>query len=149
VKQLLGEDVNSISPTLGFDIKTLNYQDFQLNIWDIGGQETLRSYWRNYFENTDAILWVIDTSDKDRLLDCKRELSKLITEEKLLGCPICIMCNKRDLKNSLSDKEISEIMQLQDLIVNRHYVLKSCCGITGDGLEDCIQWTMKEINQSN
>ena len=44
---------------LGFNIKTMDYQGYKLNIWDVGGQKTLRSYWRNYFEATDGLVWVV------------------------------------------------------------------------------------------
>jgi GTPase SAR1 family protein len=54
---------------------------FQLNIWDVGGQKSLRSYWRNYFESTDGLVWVVDSADKIRLQDCKAELHKLLQEE--------------------------------------------------------------------
>lgn len=50
VKKFNGEDINEISPTLGFSIKTLEFEGYQLSVWDIGGQKSLRSYWRNYFE---------------------------------------------------------------------------------------------------
>ena len=50
LKKFNGEDISTISPTLGFSIKTLEYKGFKLNVWDIGGQQTIRSYWRNYFE---------------------------------------------------------------------------------------------------
>jgi GTPase SAR1 family protein len=54
---------------------------FTLNIWDVGGQKSLRSYWRNYFESTDGLVWVVDSADKMRLDDCKSELLKLLKEE--------------------------------------------------------------------
>ena len=54
VKKLKGEDVNTISPTLGFNIETLEFGGINLNIWDIGGQISLRAYWKNYFEETDG-----------------------------------------------------------------------------------------------
>ena len=50
VKKFNGEDISTISPTLGFNIKTLEYDGYNLNVWDVGGQATIRSYWRNYFE---------------------------------------------------------------------------------------------------
>ncbi|GAA5880618.1 hypothetical protein JCM1840_002272, partial [Sporobolomyces johnsonii] len=56
-KALLGEDVNEVSPTLGFNIRTIIHQGYTLNVWDIGGQTSLRPYWRNYFEHTDAVVW--------------------------------------------------------------------------------------------
>jgi GTPase SAR1 family protein len=52
-----------------------------LNIWDVGGQKTIRSYWRNYFEQTDGLVWVVDSSDIRRLDDCRAELHNLLKEE--------------------------------------------------------------------
>ena len=54
---------------------------FKLNIWDVGGQKSLRSYWRNYFESTDGLIWVVDSADRRRLADCKEELKGLLLEE--------------------------------------------------------------------
>ena len=54
---------------------------FKLNIWDVGGQKSLRSYWRNYFESTDGLIWVVDSADSWRLEDCKKELKSLLQEE--------------------------------------------------------------------
>jgi ADP-ribosylation factor-like protein 2 len=56
VKKFNGDPINEISPTLGFNIFTLEFMGFKLNIWDVGGQKTIRSYWRNYFEQTDALV---------------------------------------------------------------------------------------------
>ncbi|GFY80383.1 ADP-ribosylation factor family protein [Actinidia rufa] len=64
VLKINGEDTSVISPTLGFNIKTMTYNKYYtLNIWDVGGQRTIRSYWRNYFEQTDGLVWVVDSSD--------------------------------------------------------------------------------------
>merc|ERR1719146_318869 len=88
VKQLNGEDVAGISPTVGFDIKTMQYKEYRLNVWDVGGQKTLRAFWRNYYEQTDGLIWVVDSSDVHRLRDCREELHKLLKEERLAGgCP--------------------------------------------------------------
>jgi len=57
---------------LGFNIDTLEYDDFKLNVWDIGGQKTIRSYWRHCFEQTDGVVWVVDRSDKLRPQDTKK-----------------------------------------------------------------------------
>lgn len=50
-------------------------------MWDVGGQRSLRTYWRNYFERTDALVWVVDCADRERLLDCRTELHQLLQEE--------------------------------------------------------------------
>lgn len=57
------------------------YFSYKLNVWDVGGQKSLRSYWRNYFESTDGLIWVVDSADKRRLSDCTAELHSLIEEE--------------------------------------------------------------------
>ncbi|XP_048502148.1 ADP-ribosylation factor-like protein 2 isoform X3 [Beta vulgaris subsp. vulgaris] len=86
VLKINGEDTSVISPTLGFNIKTIAYQKYALNIWDVGGQKTIRAYWRNYFEQTDGLIWVVDSSDIRRLDDCRDELHNLLKEEVLFIC---------------------------------------------------------------
>merc|ERR1711934_26522 len=90
-KKFNGEDTSEIAPTLGFNIKTLEYQGFRLNLWDVGGQKTIRSYWRNYFEQTDGLIWVVDSADRFRLEDCRAELHALLQEERLAGATLLVM----------------------------------------------------------
>ena len=48
---------------------------------DVGGQKTLRTYWKNYFEKTDTLIWVVDATDRDRIEDCRDELKGLLLQE--------------------------------------------------------------------
>ncbi|KAM4847858.1 ADP-ribosylation factor-like protein 2 isoform X2 [Urocitellus parryii] len=108
LKKFNGEDVDTISPTLGFNIKTLEHRGFKLNVWDVGGQKSLRSYWRNYFESTDGLIWVVDSADRQRMQDCQRELQSLLVEERLAGATLLIFANKQDLPGALSSNAIRE-----------------------------------------
>ena len=108
LKRFNNEDIHSVSPTLGFNIKTFDHEkygrfamcvsssrvkflqtiyaslySYKLNVWDVGGQKSLRSYWKNYFECTDGVIWVVDSADKRRLEDCAKELHSLLQEEVL------------------------------------------------------------------
>ncbi len=67
LKKLSEEDITTITPTQGFNIKSLVHDGFKLNVWDIGGQRSIRPYWRNYFDQTDALVYVIDSADRKRL----------------------------------------------------------------------------------
>lgn len=145
VKKFNNEDVNSISPTLGFSIFTYDFQGYQLNIWDIGGQKSLRSYWRSYFEQTDGIIWVVDSADKGRLKDCKDELDQVLKEEKLAGVTLLIFANKQDIQGSLTEDEICKILDL-DAIENRHYKIVPCSAMTGEGLIEGISWQVEDIS---
>ena len=116
----------------------------KLNIWDVGGQTTIRSYWRNYFEATDGVIWVVDSSDKMRLLDCKAELEKLLGQEKLAGATLMIFCNKNDISGSLNVKEISDLLEVEE-IEKRHWNIMACSGITGEGLLEGVDWIVDDI----
>ncbi|GLC56394.1 ADP-ribosylation factor-like protein 2 [Pleodorina starrii] len=81
VKRLNGEDITTVSPTLGFNVITMKHRGYKFTIWDIGGQKLLRRYWQNYYDNTDVLIWVVDASDYSRLKTCREELHKLLKEE--------------------------------------------------------------------
>uniref|UniRef100_A0A6A7G8U9 ADP-ribosylation factor-like protein 2 n=1 Tax=Hirondellea gigas TaxID=1518452 RepID=A0A6A7G8U9_9CRUS len=145
VKRFNGEDIDTISPTLGFKIKTLEYEGYKLNIWDVGGQQTIRSYWRNYFEQTDGLVWVVDSADRWRLEDCKRELHGLLKEERLAGASLLVFSNKQDLSGALSSADISELLDLESMAKSRHFKIQACSAVSGDGLKDGVGWLVSDI----
>ncbi|XP_057453641.1 ADP-ribosylation factor-like protein 2 isoform X2 [Lotus japonicus] len=108
VLKINGEDTSVISPTLGFNINTISYQTI-----------SLRSYWRNYFEQTDGLVWVVDSSDLRRLDDCKMELDNLLKEERLSGSSLLILANKQDIRGALTPDEIAKAL---------NFVLVCICG---------------------
>ena len=77
LKKLSEEDISHIMPTQGFNIKSLMQDGFKLNVWDIGGQKSIRPYWRNYFDQTDALVYVIDSADSRRMEETATELGQL------------------------------------------------------------------------
>ncbi len=145
IKSFLSQDPTSTSPTLGFTINTLKYKSNTINFWDIGGQTTIRSYWRNYFEETDGVIWVVDSSDKLRLNDCKDELHNLLKQEKLAGATLLVFCNKQDINGALSVEEIKNVLELEN-ITTRHWIIMPCCGLNGNGLENGLEWLMDDIS---
>ena len=145
IKSILGQDPTSTSPTLGFTINTLKYGNNTINFWDIGGQTTIRSYWRNYFEETDGVIWVVDSGDKLRLKDCKEELHNLLKQEKLAGATLIVLCNKQDINGALKVEEIKNILDLET-ITSRHWMIMPCCGLTGEGLKEGLNWIMDDIS---
>merc|ERR1712176_637452 len=107
LKKMSEEDISTIMPTQGFNIKSLVQGDFKLNVWDIGGQQSIRPYWSNYFEASDALVYVIDSSDTRRLEESGQELKELLAEDKLGGIPLLIFANKQDLLQAVPADEIS------------------------------------------
>ena len=93
--------ITHIMPTQGFNIKSLMRDGFKLNVWDIGGQKSIRPYWRNYYDQTDALIYVIDSADRRRMEESGVELQQLLDEERLSHVPLMVMANKQDLLNAL------------------------------------------------
>jgi ADP-ribosylation factor-like protein 2 len=146
MKKVSGEDVHVIAPTVGFNIKSLEYNDYMLNLWDVGGQKSIRTYWRNYFEQTDGIIWVVDSVDRWRLEECKNQLRDILGQEKLAGASLLIFANKQDLGGALSFEQISEILQLDSAdIAGRHWTIVGCSAITGSGLVSGFDWIVNDI----
>ena len=54
------------TPTIGFNVETVQYKNIKFQVWDLGGQSSIRPYWRCYFPNTNAIIYVVDSVDKQR-----------------------------------------------------------------------------------
>ena len=88
---------------------------FKLNVWDIGGQKAIRPYWKNYYENTDGLVFVVDSSDEERLTECVTELTSLLSEEDLAKVPILVYANKQDLQFALEAEEILNVLKLMDI----------------------------------
>ena len=118
--------------------------DFKLNVWDIGGQKAIRPYWRNYFEQTDALVYVIDSADKKRLEEGGAELDTLLQEDQLAGVPLLVLANKQDLVHAAQADEISESLALSN-IRDRPWQIQPCSAITGDGLEVGMAWLVKQM----
>ncbi|KAK7094421.1 ADP-ribosylation factor-like protein 3 [Littorina saxatilis] len=145
LKQLASEDVSHITPTQGFNIKSVQSSGFKLNVWDIGGQRRIRPYWKNYFENTDLLIYVIDSADRKRLEETGEELRELLEEEKLAGVPVMIFANKQDLVNACAAHEIAEGLNLNS-IRDREWRIQPCSAISGEGVRDGIEWVIKTCN---
>ncbi|KAG8946800.1 ADP-ribosylation factor-like protein 2 [Tulasnella sp. 424] len=144
IKKLNGDDINNISPTLGFEIKTFIHGKYTLNIWDVGGQRMLRPYWRNYFEQTDAVVWVVDSSDRLRMRDCKEELHTLLQEDRLAGASLLVFANKQDLEGAMSSGEICDALELNALTTH-HWKILSCSAVLGTNLVEGLDWVVNEV----
>ncbi|ORZ37523.1 ADP-ribosylation factor family-domain-containing protein [Catenaria anguillulae PL171] len=143
LKRLNQEDITEVSPTTGFNVKTVQTSGFKLNVWDIGGQKVIRPYWRNYFESTDVFIFVIDSSDKRRLEEAGLEFKQLLDEEKLAKVPVLVFANKQDLTTSAPPDEIASLLNLHS-IRDRTWQIQPCSAKNGDGVQDGMEWACKQ-----
>ncbi|KAK2173945.1 hypothetical protein NP493_839g01038 [Ridgeia piscesae] len=134
LKHLASEDISHITPTQGFNIKSVQSSGFKLNVWDIGGQRKIRPYWKNYFENTDVLIYVIDSADRKRFDETAEELSLLLDEEKLTGVPVLIFANKQDLFGAAPASEIAQGLNLHS-IRDRKWQIQASSAMSGEGVK--------------
>ena len=66
-------------------------------MWDVGGQDKIRPLWRHYFQNTQGIIFVVDSNDRDRIVEAREELQRMLNEDELRDAILLVFANKQDL----------------------------------------------------
>lgn len=66
-------------------------------MWDVGGQDKIRPLWRHYFQNTQGIIFVVDSNDRDRVVEAREELQRMLNEDELRDALLLVFANKQDL----------------------------------------------------
>eukprot|EP01087_Luapelamoeba_hula_P023945 TRINITY_DN8943_c0_g1_i1.p1 TRINITY_DN8943_c0_g1~~TRINITY_DN8943_c0_g1_i1.p1 ORF type:complete len:181 (+),score=36.21 TRINITY_DN8943_c0_g1_i1:211-753(+) len=148
-KLKLGELVTTI-PTIGFNVETVAYKNLKFTIWDVGGQDKIRPLWRHYYQNTDAIIFVVDSNDRDRVASnqgsAQEELQKMLREDELRDAALLVLANKQDLPNAMSVAEVTDKLGLHQMR-NRSWFIQGCCAKTGDGLYEGLDWLSKTVGK--
>lgn len=81
----------------GFNVETVEYRNIQFTVWDVGGQDKIRPLWRHYFQNTQGIIFVVDSNDRDRVPEAREELQRMLNEDELRDALLLVFANKQDL----------------------------------------------------
>ena len=80
---------------IGFNVESVTYKNIKFQVWDLGGQTSIRPYWRCYYPNTQAIIYVVDSSDTDRVGTSREEFHAILQEEELKDALLLIYANKQ------------------------------------------------------
>ncbi|CAG0914629.1 unnamed protein product [Notodromas monacha] len=136
--RLVGEVVTTI-PTIGFNVEQVTYKNLKFQVWDLGGQTSIRPYWRCYYSNTDAIIYVVDSADKDRIGISKGELVSMLEEEELKNAILVVLANKQDIEGALSVAEVHSALGL-DALKTRTFQIFKTSALKGDGLNQAMEW---------
>ena len=71
--------------------------------------------WRHYYQNTDILIFVVDSNDRERISEAADELQRFISEDELQDCILLVLANKQDLPNAMSVEEVTEKLRLNSL----------------------------------
>merc|ERR1712227_438055 len=145
-KLKLGEIVTTI-PTIGFNVETVEYKNICFTVWDVGGQDKIRPLWRHYFQNTQGLIFVVDSNDRERISEAKDELQRMLTEDELREAHVLVFANKQDLPNAMTASELTDQLGLQSLR-NRKWYIQATCATQGHGLYEGLDWLSNELAKS-
>eukprot|EP00727_Mastigamoeba_balamuthi_P013662 m51a1_g8919 putative adp-ribosylation factor-like protein 1 (186) ;mRNA; f:806035-807161 len=141
-----GEVVTTI-PTIGFNVENVTYKNIKFQVWDLGGQDSIRPYWRCYYANTDAVVFVVDSADRARVGIAREELHTILEEEELRDAVLLVFANKQDLPGALAEAEVSDALGLPALR-NRQWAIFRSSATKGVGIMEGLEWLSNAIQSS-
>jgi len=142
-KLKLGEIVTTI-PTIGFNVETVQYKKINFTVWDVGGQDKIRPLWRHYYQNTQGLIFVVDSNDRDRINEAAEELQKMLREDELKDAVVLVFANKQDLPGAMSVSEMTDKLGLHNL-GGRKWYIQATCATSGDGLYEGLDWLAGQL----
>jgi GTPase SAR1 family protein len=104
----------------------------------------IRPLWRHYFQNTQGLIFVVDSNDRDRIVEARDELHRMLSEDELRDAVLLVFANKQDLPNAMNAAEITDKLGLHSLR-QRHWYIQSTCATSGEGLYEGLDWLSSNI----
>ncbi|ROT64073.1 ADP-ribosylation factor [Penaeus vannamei] len=164
-KLKLGEVVSTI-PTIGFNVETVEYKNISFTVWDVGGNSKIRrAMWKHCYQHSDAVIYVVDSSNAKRLKEAKEELDAIVSVgddpggglpllflvlslpslecEEVVRLPLLVVANKQDISKALSVQQLSEGLDLRRL--DRPWHVQPTCAITSEGVYEALDWLAREL----
>uniref|UniRef100_A0A1B0GBK6 ADP-ribosylation factor-related protein 1 n=2 Tax=Glossina TaxID=44049 RepID=A0A1B0GBK6_GLOMM len=147
-KNYKGMNPAKITTTVGLNIGTIDVQGVKLNFWDLGGQQELQSLWDKYYQESHAVIYVIDSNDRERMEESKVIFDKMIKNDLLSGVPLLILANKQDLPDVMGVREIKPVFQQSGTLIGRRDCLTiPVSALTGEGIDEGIKWLVEAIKR--
>ncbi|KAH7105383.1 ADP-ribosylation factor [Auriculariales sp. MPI-PUGE-AT-0066] len=141
-KLKLGEVVTTI-PTIGFNVETVAYKNISFTVWDVGGQHKIRPLWKHYYQNTQGVIFVVDSNDVDRIDEVAETLQDILQYDDLKDASVLILANKQDLPQAMSASTLVDKLRLRQ--VRQQWYIQASCATTGDGLYEGLDWLSKAV----
>jgi len=135
----IGETITTI-PTIGFNTEEFQYKNVKFSMWDVGGQERIRALWKYYYQGAQAIIFMVDSSDHDRLEEARDQLHQMLTEDLLKNVSVLVLANKQDLPKAASVTRVAEKMNLASLPHSCKWRIEGTNAVSGEGIYEGLDW---------
>ncbi|CAF1103763.1 unnamed protein product [Adineta steineri] len=132
------QEFRSTVPTVGFAVETVILDRVHFTVWDVGGQDKIRPLWRHYFTGSQGLIFVVDSTDYERMDEARRELEKILNDREMRNVSLLLLCNKQDVAGSMQPDEIRQALRLDKFV--RPYAIIPCSALNGSGLTEGLTW---------
>ncbi|EJD39140.1 ADP-ribosylation factor 2-like protein [Auricularia subglabra TFB-10046 SS5] len=139
-KLKLGEVVKTV-PTIGFNVETVQYKNISFTLWD--SQNTIRPLWRHYFQGTQALVYVVDSNDSERVEETADVLHQMMLYDELKDVALLVLANKQDLPHAFNTTQLVDKLRLHS--IKQGWFIQATCAATADGLYEGLDWLAKNI----
>ena len=142
-----GQFAEDMIPTVGFNMRKITKGNVIIKVWDVGGQPRFRSMWERYCRGVNAIVFMVDAADEDKLEAARNELMQLLDKPQLEAIPVLVLANKKDLPGALDERQLIERMNLS-AIQNREICCYSISCKEKDNIDITLQWLIAHSKNS-
>eukprot|EP00347_Sterkiella_histriomuscorum_P000030 403377450 len=150
LKKMRFDEIMPTAPTIGIETEDIQVKNINIKVFDLAGQEKMRNVWKYYYSSIEGIIFVLDASNRERILEAKDEIQNLLQNEEAKQIPILILANKQDLEGAIKGNEMTEMLGLVEY-VNKKPVpfikVQESSAVQDRGLYDGFEWIVDRIVQ--
>lgn len=146
-KTIVGESLESVAPTVGFSRVEHKYKGFHVTIYDLGGSKSFRGIWPKYYHEVHGFIFVVDSSDQERLQECSSVLTDLLNHPQVKGKPILLLCNKADVDQAQDEVEVVSRLEIESLVNSAQCPtrVEASVATKDQGLREGYKWLVKSV----
>ncbi|GLE03627.1 hypothetical protein PINS_up012529 [Pythium insidiosum] len=131
-------------PTIGFNVETFRAGEIEFTVWDLGGDARIRRLWHLYFARADAVVFVVDATDRERLSLAKQELQRVMKSDELRDAKLLVCANKQDAPDAMAADDVRRALAVDDWYQHPTHV-QGITASNGDGVSDALQWLSDQL----
>ncbi|XP_013881247.1 ADP-ribosylation factor-like protein 13B, partial [Austrofundulus limnaeus] len=153
VRGIQGENPQDVAPTVGFSKVDLKQGKFEVTIFDLGGGKRIRGIWKNYYSESHGVVFVVDSSDVQRIQETRETMTEVLQHPRIAGKPVLVLANKQDQEGALAEADIIENLSLEKLVNENKCLcqIEPCSAVLGCGkkldksIKKGLNWLLSNI----
>ncbi|XP_019957633.1 ADP-ribosylation factor-like protein 13B isoform X10 [Paralichthys olivaceus] len=153
VRGIQGDNPHDVAPTVGFSKVDLKQGKFEVTIFDLGGGKRIRGIWKNYYSESHGVVFVVDSSDVQRIQETRETMAEVLQHPRIAGKPVLVLANKQDRDGALAEADIIENLSLEKLVNENKCLcqIEPCSAVLGYGnkvdksIKKGLNWLLSNI----